>query len=695
MATANSTLRITELDFSGIKENLKQYLRSQSEFSDFDFEGSGMSVLLDVLAYNTHYMGMYVNLIGNEMFLDTAQLRQSILSLAKLTNYVPTSAVSAKASVNIKITPDAGAGENISATTLLLPKYTRFISSPVDGVTYNFLTTDSYLVSKANGTFDFANVQLAEGEQSTQLFTVSSTNPKRRFGIPSDTIDTSTLQVTVQESAINNTVTTYTKAGDITELTGNSTVFFVEENNEANGTFTIYFGDGYIGKNLTDGNLVIVTYLDTVGSKANKSAKFTAIDGIGGYKANVVVTTSGVAAGGAEKETIEQVRYRAPLHYTAQNRAVTKEDYGVLLEKDYPYIQSVSVWGGEENDPIMYGKIFVSIKPKENFTLSQYEKERITEEIIRQRSVLTVFPEIVDPEFVYLKSKIRVNYNPNLTSKSENQLKDAVKTAVLNYRNTFLTQFNSTFRKSVLQRYIDDADPSIISNSLDLIVARRIEPDLTSSKNYSLNFMMPLSKGNFENKLFAYPTFTLEDETGVDRVCYLEEVPDSLTGIDSISVINGGSGYLYQPTVTITGDGIGATATAKVTNGKITSISLTNRGSNYTTAAITISGGNGFGATARAVLQFRTGTLRTFYTKTTGEKIILNDNVGTIDYTTGIIKLNNFEPKALSDNPYYSPEVLTVNIPPENSILSPVRNRILLIDENDPSAIQITMVPES
>lgn len=692
MATANSTLRITELDFDGIKENLKLFLRSQNEFSDFDFEGSGMSILLDLLAYNTHYMGMYVNLVGNEMFLDTAQLRASLMSLAKLGNYVPTSMVGAKAKINIKVTP--GPGEDNAATTLILDKNTRFVSNPVEGVSYNFMTSETYFTTKANGTFDFTDVELTQGDLSQQRYLVSANNPKRRFNIPSETIDVATIKVNVQESVASNVITNYTKAGDITELTGNSTVFFVEENSEANGTFTIYFGDGYIGKNLKDGNIVLVEYLDTKGAEGNKASRFTAVVGIGGYTANVIVSTANVAAGGAYKETTEQIRFRAPLHYTAQNRAVTKSDYGVLLEKDYPYIDSVSVWGGEENDPVMYGKIFISIKPKENYALSRYEKERITEKIIRERSVLTVFPEIVDPEYVYIKSKIRVNYNPRLTSKSENQLKEAVRQAVLNYKATYLTQFNSTFRKSVLQRFIDDADQSIISNTLDLMVERRIEPDLTMPKNYSLNFMMPLSKGDFDNKLFAYPLFTLVDTEGFERQCYLEEVPNSLTGIDSIAVINGGSGYLYNPIVTITGDGIGATATAKITNGKVTAITVTNRGSNYTTAAVTISGGDGFGASARAKLEFRTGTLRTFYTKTNGEKIVLNENIGSIDYISGLVRLNNFAPKALLENAFYAPEILSISVPPENSVLTPVRNRILDIDEYDSSAIQITMIPE-
>lgn len=693
MASANTNLRIAEIDFDQIKTNLKNYLRDQPEFSDFDFDGSGMSVLLDVLAYNTHYMGMYLNFVGNEMFLDTAQLRSSIMSLAKLTNYIPTSRRGAKATVDITVTP--GVGEDNTAATLILPKYTRFFSSPIDGISYSFLNTDAHIAYKGNNNvFFFNDIELTQGVEVTQTYNVTVQNEKRRFLIPSANIDTSTLVVSIQESDVDNTTTLYTYAGDFNNIQANSTVYFLEENSDANGTYTIYFGDDYIGKKPVTNNIVRLTYLDTAGPDSNKSQVFTAVDGVGAYSANVDVETVFVAAGGSEKETTEEVRYRAPIYYTTQNRAITKDDYAALIQKDYPYIESVSVWGGDENDPPVYGKVFISLKPRENYELSLIEKERIVDEIIRTRSVMTVTPEIIDPDYTYLKINAKVNYNPNLTSKSEAQLQDAVRNAILAYRNTDLKKFDSTFRKSKLQRLIDTCDTSVISSSLDIYVQKQFIPTIGGIQNYSFNFNMPLSKGDFTSKFFVYPTFNILDLEETERTAYAEEVPLSYTGIDSVSITNAGSGYTTTPTVTITGDGTGATATARITNGKLASITVTNRGSEYTTATATITGGGGFGATAKVNLQFNNGTIRTFYGKSNGEKVIIRSDIGSIDYNTGVIKLNSFEPLALTANPFYSPNILTVNIPPREDVIYPVRNRILDIDAEDASSITITMIPE-
>jgi len=694
MATANTNLRITELDFDGIKTNIKNFLKTQNEFIDYDFEGSGLSILLDILAYNTHYMGMYLNMVGNEMFLDTAQLRSSIISLAKHINYIPTSKRGARSYLDIQVTPSGA--EPTTTTSLILPKYTRFFGKAIDGVSYQFLNTETYRVNKAlDGTFHFTDVEITQGELAVQTYTVVEENDKRRFTIPTSNIDTSTLIVTVQESEVDETTTTYTNADDITSLTSNSTVYFLEENKEDDGHYTIYFGDGYIGKRLTNNNIVQLTYLDTKGADGgNGSRNFVIVESIGDFSSNVIVSTTINAAGGSNRETIEEVRFRAPLYYTTQNRAVTKNDYGVILLKDYPYIESVAVWGGEENDPVMYGKIFVSMKPREGYDISLKEKERIAEEIIRSRSVLTVFPEIVDPDYTYLKIEATVNYNPKFTSLTENQLREVVRNSILSYRNNNLRNFNSTFRKSVLERSIDTAEKSIISSSVDLYVQKKFEPILNANRNYAFNFLMPIEKGGFDTRLFTFPTYEQLDENENVKQVYIEEVPESYTGLDSITVTNPGESYLTVPTVTILGDGSGATATAKIINQKLASISITDRGTNYTTASVVVSGGDGFGATARANLQFRNGTLRSFYVKSTGEKIILNNNVGKIDYVTGKVTLVNFEPIGITQNAIYSDTYLTMNVPPKDDIIPPVRNRILDIDESDASAIQITMVPE-
>ena len=359
--TSNTALRITELDFDGIKNNLKNYLRSQSEFQDYDFEGSGMSVLLDVLAYNTHYMGYYLNMVGNEMFMDTAQLRSSILSHAKNINYLPGSKRGAKTLVNVLVTP-SNSEDNV-ATSLVLSKYSNFLGEDIDGINYNFVTTDSTTVGVVANTATFTNVAIKQGQPATISFVVDSTeNPKYLFELPQPNVDTSTIKVLVQESSSNGTTTTYTQASNYLTLDSSSTVYFLQEG--IGGLFQIYFGDDILGKKLKNGNIVIVSYVVTQGTAAADANNFVLMNTISGYS-NVTVQSVTSATQGSEKESIASIKFQAPKSYSAQNRAVTKEDYITAIQQNkegYP-LEAVSVWGGEQNDPPVYGQVFIAIKP--------------------------------------------------------------------------------------------------------------------------------------------------------------------------------------------------------------------------------------------------------------------------------------------------------------------------------------------
>lgn len=692
MSEANTTLRVTELDFNGIKNNLKTFLRAQSEFQDYDFEGSGMSVLLDILAYNTHYMGYYLNVTANEMFLDTAQLRQSVLSHAKLIGYVPNSIRSSKANVTITITPSNVEEGNLNILTL--DKYTKFVGQPIDGISYGFVTQYSNTVTKSNGSFTFNNVNLIQGEPVTIQYLVNdTTNPKRRYTIPTANVDTSTVVVSVQESSSNTFTTEYKLASDITEITGDSRVFFIEENEEL--SYTFYFGDGVIGKKPVNGNIVISTYLDSVGENANKIGNFTLVGEIGGlYKDNVRISSANSSFAGQLKETSEQVRFRAPYHYTTQNRAVTTLDYETLLVKDYPDVDSVSVWGGEDNDPIVYGKVYLSLKARNNYALTNVEKDNIKNELIKNRNVLTIIPEIVDPDFAFLTIRGVVNYNPSLTSLTSNQILSRVRAAIEDYNNTELNKFTSTFRKSKFQNYIETADNSITGSDITVFVQKRLDVSENETKNYVLRYNMPLKKGDYNNKLESFPQLTVNDLEGISRNVLIEEVPESFTGIDSIAMINPGKNYVSLPTVTITGDGVGATAVANIVNGKIDKITVTSKGSNYTRATVSITGGGGSEASAAARLEAKFGNLRTYFFKNNGEKVIVNSNAGIIDYDAGVITLNSLTPTAVLTNSFYESGVLSISVPVENEIIRPLRNRILALDFNDPFAIQIDVVVE-
>mgnify|MGYP003333488941 CR=1 FL=1 len=691
MATEKSALRVSELDFDTIKNNLKTYLKSQSEFQDFDFDGSGMSVLLDILAYNTHYMSYYLNMVGNEMFLDTAQLRDSIVSHAKLINYVPGSSQGALNKVNIQITPSNA--ENNTSTYLTLNKYTRFLGKDKNGINYPFVNLYSNTVSKSSGSFNFANVIIKQGEVITLQYAVTPENDTRRFEIPSANVDTETIVIAVQESSSNTDTTIYVPYQDITEANSNTTIYFIEENEKQ--TYTFYFGDGIIGKRPKDGNIVICTYLDNSGSISNNISKFVVSQDIGGFKDNVIVSTTMGSYGGVDKETIEQVRFRSPYYYTTQNRAVTRNDYETLILKNYNNIDAVSVWGGEENDPVVYGKVFVSLKTKGNYQLTNLEKEEIKNDLIQKRNVLTVTPEIVDPDYVYLIVKGNVFYNSQLTSLTDGDIKQLAIASIQDYVLAELNTFGSVFRKSKLQSYIENSDKSITGSDLTILVQKRILIDTLRTRNYTLNFDIPLVKSlGTDTYVHTFPEITVFDSAGIARNVFVEETPVINTGIDSIKILNSGINYTTPPTVTIIGDGSGAKAVAEVVGGRLSKITITNPGQNYSSAVIELSGGGGTGASASAVLQSRLGILRSYYFATNREKIIVNDNFGSVDYDTGTITFFSLRATDVLNNDYYTKGYLTYSIPVKDENIHTIKNRILTIDTNDARSIQIVSVSE-
>ena len=687
MTTEKTSLRISELDFESIKANLIEFMKNQSEFSDYDFEGSGMSVLMDLLAYNTHYMGYYLNMVGNEMFLDTAQLRPSIVSHAKHIDYVPGSATGAKATINLRVTPSGS--EDNTATTLLLPKNSKFASLPYQGEVYTFSTTEARTTAKSNGSFLFSNVSITQGEPVSAVYTVSEN--RKEFPIPSANVDTDTIDVFVQQSSVNSSTEIFTMADDITEVLGNSAVYFL---NEKDNDYSIQFGDNVIGKSVSNGNIITINYLDTSGAKANKVNAWASLANIGGYSGNVIVTSVSAAAGGAARETVEEIRYRAPRAYTAQNRAVTTNDYKTLLIKDYPSIESISVWSGDENDPPIYGKVFISLKPKENYTITTAEKLRIVNEIVANRAVLTVTPEIVDPDYEYLLMNITATYNPNLMNMSENQLKDLIRQSVIEYAEKELNKFNSIFVDSNVQNYIDRAHNSIIGSYINITTQKRVTITKNQNRSYSVDFQHRLHRGSIDDKLSVYPSLGIFDNQGIYRDIFIEDTPNSLTGVDFIEVLNPGTGYSSTPTITILGDGRGATAEAVVVGGRINRINVTNKGSDYSSASVVISGGGGFGASARITIQSKVGTLRSFYYTANGEKNILNSSVGTIDYISGVITLSPISIVSVPSNSRYDTNTITFNADPYQGVILPKRNSILSLDENDPASIQITLLPQ-
>jgi len=673
-------IRITELDFDGIKANLKEFLQSQPEFTDYDFDGSALSVLLDVLAYNTHYLGYYLNMVGNEMFIDTAQLRQSVVSHAKLLGYTPRSRVASSALINVAFEEVSG-GSNSSMT---LPRFTRFTSAPKDGKSYTFVTVEQQVATKnVGGYFVFETVQIKEGEPVSYVFEYdASQNEKQIFVLPDIGIDTTTIQVQVQKGADNFALETFELAQDATSVVSDDAVYYLEENR--NGAYQIYFGDGVLGKALDDGNLVLISYIVTEGDEANGIDSFV----LGSNPkpgSSHTVTTAQESSSGQQEESIESIRFTAPKSFIAQNRAVTKNDYVALINQNYPYFDSVSVWGGEEADPPVYGKIFFSVKPRGNYEVTQTEIQYIKDYVLKPISVLTVTPEYVAPDYNYMNFIIDVVYDSRQTTSTAGAIKTSVRSAVESFANTYLNTFNNTFRMSKLVRAVDDADDSIQNNSIRVLIEKRFRPLLNQSKSYTLDFHVPLKKGTALDRLYSEPSFGYTDEFGVVRTSFVEEVPQSFTGIDEIEVLATGNGYTDIPNVIIDGDGEGARASAIIVNGKLKSVVVTNAGSGYSAAIARVEGGNGSGAELRPVLQGKKGTLRIYYFDSNNIKRIIVPEAGTIYYDDGYIVLNNFNPVSIND-PYGT---MTFKASPNTNVFSTQRNAILTLDQSDPAAIDI------
>jgi hypothetical protein len=673
-------LNITELDFVSIRNNLKNYLRNQSAFTDYDFEGSSISVLLDILAYNTHYNAYYQNMVANEMFLDSAVVRNSVISHAKHIGYTATSRRSAIATIDIGIIPTDNAG------TLTIPRFQEFFSESIDGVNYNFVTTKSYTTIRDCGVFNINGIEIVEGFPRVLTFSYNSaSNPKREFTISDITVDTSTLLVAVQSSSTNTDSHTYTISTDATEINSTSKVFFLEGG--LDDTYKIKFGDGVIGSNLSNGNIVIISYVSSSADAANKANSFTT-GSISGYN-QIVINANTAAAGGAERETIQSIKFNAPHYYSSQNRAVTTSDFEVLLKQNYPAIDTVSVWGGEENTPPIYGKVYISFKPKSGVLINDTEKARIIDEYIKPLCLVTVTPEIVDPEYIYLKFDVIVEVDLTLTTLTQNQIASLVQNAVFDYNDTTLQQFGVVFVQSKLQSLIDNVSSGIVGNEIKTRVEKRFMPQLNALKTYYIDFALPLHRGGGGGGLYDSldsTPFYVNDASGTYRLAYLDEAPNSFTGVDEIVITDSGYSYLEAPTVTITGDGSGATAEATIVNGKVTKITMITRGTGYSRAIVTITGGDGFGAKGTAIVAARYGTLRTFYYNELAEKIIINAEAGTINYATGLIVLNNFKIEALDSDH----NDIRIAIEPETKIIDSRKNQILLIDTDGTDSVVVT-----
>ena len=591
-------LRVTELDFDQIKENLKLFLKAQNEFKDYDFDGSGMNILLDTLAYNTHYLGYNANMLANEMFLDSASLRSSIVSHAKQLGYEVGSARAPKAILSISV--------KTSAASITMPAGTKF-STSLRGDTYNFVTISDITQPKFGNSVNYDSINVYEGTYVETRYVVDTSDLEQRFVLRDNRADTSTLTVKIINSATDSTTTTYTKATDITQLVNNSTVYFLQE--VEGGRYEVYFGDGVVSKAVEDGNIVSLSYVVTNKTEANGASNFTPPSTIGG-ESDISITTILRAAGGAEAESLKSIKLNAPLNYAAQGRAVTTSDYETFVRKLFPNTQAVSVFGGEEGsyDPSTgvsstpeYGKVFISIKSTTGANLTSTQKAQLVNDL-KPYTIASITPEVVDPETTFIRLNSQVKFDSSATTDSADAIVTSVTTALTNYNTNTLQTFNSQYRASAVSRLLDESNAAILNNTTTVKLSKFFTPVVGSTTSYNLSF---------NNALF-----------------------------------NPESGYLAATGGIVTSSGfkVGTDTTSEF-----------------------FFDDDGKGNLRRYSL---VGTTRSY----------ADSQAGTIDYASGVIKINNINITSISNVDDATSTQIRLVVTPNSNDIVPVRNQILELD---------------
>ena len=589
MATsANSYLQVTELDFEQIRTNLKSYLSTQSQFQDYDFEGSAMAVLLDVLSYNTHYNAYYINMLANEMFLDTAQQRDSVVSHAKLVGYTPVSAIGASANVTVTFSGVSG-----TTSQFTIPKNSKFTTT-IDDIQYTYVTPVAYTVTNSSNTFSRA-ITIKEGLPLTHRFTVSDANPTR-YVLPNEGVDISSISVKVQESAADTTVTEFTLATNVTQVFSTTPVFFIEE--AYDGKYEILFGSGSLGKALKNGNIVIVDYLVCNGDATNGATTFS-IDDLSGITENystASISTNTNAIGGRPPETIESIKFNAPRFYQTQNRAVVDNDYQRILLAENSDLQSVVAFGGELASPPVYGKVYVAVKPFGEQFATSTRKQQLRESILN-RVPLAIDPVFIDPDYTYLIPSVTTYYNASQTTVSTGAIERQILNSISSFSTNNLERFGNRLRYSRFVRALDNTqNGSILNNDATINVQKRFVPNTNLAERVTLNFNNPLRAGTLTSTQFTQSGFN----------AFLDD------------------------------------------NGS--------------------------------------GVIRIYRFNESKQKVFINANAGTIDYTNGTVIINAFRPSA------YAGIEMKVTVTPNRLDIIPIREQILIMDVND---ARVTLVGET
>lgn len=526
---ANTTISVTGLSFDTIRNNLRDFIKTKSEFADFDYEDSAIGTILDLLAYNTYYNAFYANMATNESFLDSAQLYDSVVSHAKTLGYRPKSAKGATANVRISFTSPA----TLSKRSLNIVKNSQFTST-INGVSYIFVTPKSYTIS-ANSTNGFrGNIDIVEGLPLTHRFLFTTANTS--FILPNENVDVSSI--TVSATSGSNT-RPFILANDISTVNSSAKVYFLDADKQ--NLYKVYFGDNVFGIKPDLNSTVTVGYRVCNGEKGNGANNFTGPGALGG-ESSYSISVAERGSGGAAQESIESVRFNAPRAYQTQNRAVSKNDYSSLILSLNPDLAAVSSWGGEENDPPIYGKVYVAVKPATGTLISTNRKTEITDSI-KQYNVQSIDVVMVDPTYLYVVPTLTIRYNPNETELTGGGIAALVASKIISYESSNLNLFNKKFRFSRFLDYVSDADPSVVSATSVINVQRKFAPSVVIKDDYILTYNQELRRlgdtmltdfppghvmtGHISSSSFTYKgntSFFDDDGFGTLRIYYMDSI---------------------------------------------------------------------------------------------------------------------------------------------------------------------------
>ena len=679
--TSKNRLNVTELDFDQVRANLKTYMQNQTALADYDFDGSALSTLIDVLSYNTFYNAFNANVQANELYLDTAQVRNNVVSHAKSLGYVPRSRTAASAVLDVTVNASSG-----SPSSLTMNRGTNF-SSTIDGKKYNFVNLTAQTIQPDAGVYKFSNVTISQGKLKTFTYTVDDSDTRQKYEIPDVNVDTASLVVKVKPSAVSSADAVYSLVTNIVNVTGTSEVYFLQEG--LDGKYEVYFGDNSFGKKLEAGNIVTFEYLITDGAASNNATAFS-LDGNISGNTNVNVSLVSKASGGATKEDIESIRFNAPLSYLSQNRVVTADDYVTIVKNQYANAETVSVWGGEENDPPEYGKVFVSIKPKTGSTLTAAEKQSVIDTILKPKNIVSITPEIIDPVYLYIQLTVFVKYDPNLTSLTSGELTSKVRDVISTYNDTNLKKFDGVFRHSQLLGEIDSADASILNSTVNVGIQKRLVPTLNEAKKYTLDY----NNGFFTNigaaqSIISSTTFTYDGQ-----LQQFQDTPVTTFAVDAGAstgpyavygtengMYAGSKGYFY-PLYTTAAAANAADIVAGGTGLSHVHTFLELNGITfYMPSTFSNHGLTSYDSSLYTLFQTTTSTttrqLQIFRLSSTNQKIISVENAGTVDTVNGIVTINSFNPSAITGS------YITITATPNSNDIAPQRNQLVEIDMNN------------